>query len=133
MPYRRIPPKKWPALDEVTRLAREHTVEAMQKLIGLMESDSHFVRVTAARSVLLQGRPGSLRSPRLGSSAAPKPEQVSVKIARFKGEKRRGTDERDRKLPVVQGRRKGSRELEPGDEAGLPEVRRKRPDLCDEP
>jgi hypothetical protein len=133
MPYQRIPPKKWPARDEVRNLARQHTVEAMTKLIGLMESKSEFVQMTAARSVLLQGEPGSLRSPRLGRSAAPEPEAVNVKIARFKGEKRRGTDERDRKLPVVQGRRKGSRDLEPGDGTGMREVRRQRPDLCDEP
>lgn len=53
MPYRKIPPKKWPARDEVRKRARQHTVEIMEKLIGLMNSRSEFVQMTAARTVLL--------------------------------------------------------------------------------
>jgi hypothetical protein len=134
MPYRRIPPKKWPARDEVTKLARQHTVEAMEKLVGLMQrSRSEFVQMTAARTVLLQSEPGSLRSLRFGRIKPGKPEEVTVKIARFEGEKNRGTEQRDRELPVVQGGREGPREPGDADDTRLPEVRRKRTGIRDEP
>ena len=133
MAYRRIPPKKWPARDEVRRLAREHTVEAMEKLIGLMTSRSDYVQMNAARTVLLQGEPDSRRSPRFKRGGTRGLREVNVKIARFKEEKRHGADERDRKLPVVQRRRKGSCDPKPGGGQGLSAMRGQRTNLRDKP
>jgi len=133
MPYRRLPANSSSAREEVMRLAQQHTVEAMEKLIGLLNSPSQFVQMTAARTVLLQAEPGSLRSPRSGRSRPQVPETVNVKIARFDGGNERGADQRDRELPMVQGGREGSRD--PGDDegTGLPPVRRKRKGVREQP
>ena len=119
MPYRKIPPSKNPGHDAVQKLARQHTVEAMEKLIALMASDSEYVRMTAARTVLLQGEVVTLRSMRMGRSqpdGASRQNGVNVTIARRDGGTKRGTDKRDRGLPVVQGGRQGS--WDPGDGEG---------------
>jgi hypothetical protein len=90
MPYRIIPPKKWPARDEVRRLAREHTVEAMRVIIKLMqESESDFVRGTAARTVVTQS--GILAPRRNPRPSRPEKRRrgatVNVKITRFNEDK----------------------------------------------
>ena len=133
MPYRKIPPKKNPGRDEVRRLARQHTVEAMEKLVGLMESNSEYVRMTAARTVLLQSEMATLRSLRMGRSKPPRPSGVNVTIKQMQGGEKRGTDKRDRKLPVVQGRRKRSRDARDADDTGMHKMRGERPDIRDEP
>jgi hypothetical protein len=113
MPYRKLPPKKWPARDEVTKLARAHTVEAMERLIELMESKSEFVKMTAARTVLLQSQLTNLRSIRMGRSKPPPPKAVKVTIRQMKEGEKHGIERGDRGLPVVQRGREGSRD--PGD------------------
>ena len=120
MPYRRIPPKhKWKAVYEVRALAREYSAKAMQRLTELIGAKSEFVAVIASRTVLLRSEMDvPRRNPRLSrkleKSTTPR---VKVTITRFKEEeKKSGTARRHRKLPVVQGRREGSRD--PGDGDG---------------
>jgi hypothetical protein len=114
MRYRRIPPKKWPAGAEVRKLARQNSVKAMERLIELMSSPSQFVSVNAARTVLMRGEPEKRRNPRFRHVGPRGVSAVNVKIAKFNGESERGTDKRDRKLPVVQGGRQGSRDRRGG-------------------
>jgi hypothetical protein len=134
MPFKRIRQKKWPARDEVRALAREHTLEAMQRLIELMNTaDSKFVKLNAARTVLLAGQPEpQLRSPRFKRVGPRGISEVNVTIRKF-GEEKGGNGISERKLPVVPGRRKGSRDAGYEAGAGLPEVRGQRPGVRDEP
>ncbi|HEY3644592.1 MAG TPA: hypothetical protein VGM16_04570 [Gammaproteobacteria bacterium] len=89
MPYRRIPPKKWHARDEVRRLARQSTGAAMKKLVTLVESNSDFVSVLAARAVLQRAEvEPPYRAPKTSRARERKKlAAVKVKITRFsKGE-----------------------------------------------
>jgi hypothetical protein len=118
----------------VTKLARQHTVEAMEKLVGLMQrSRSEFVQMTAARTVLLQSEPGSLRSLRFGRIKPGKPEEVTVKIARFEGGKAVELSNEIANCQWCRGGREGPREPGDADDTRLPEVRRKRAGIRDEP
>jgi|GEM_PF-5682794 len=133
MPYRRLTPKKWAAGTEVRRLARENSVKAMERLIELMGSPSHFVSVNAARAVLMRGEPEKRQNPRFRRIGPRGVSEVNVEFANFEEENDGGADKRDDKLPVVQGRRKGSRHPKPAEAAGLPALRGERTDPGDEP
>jgi hypothetical protein len=133
MPYRRIEPKQWPARNEVRALARQHTVEAMNKLIELMGAESKFVAMNAARAVLMQGQPEPRQNPRFRRIGLRGASEVNVKIARFSKEKKSAGKKRDRGLPVVPGRRKGPRDAGDAGGAGLPALQGQRADICDEP
>lgn len=96
MPYRKTPSSKNPGRDAVSKLARQHTLKAMEKLIGLMDSNSEYVKMTAARTVLLQSEALRLRSLRMGRSkpGAPRqPEGVNVIIKRMTEDSKDAADE----------------------------------------
>ncbi len=88
MAYRRIPPKKWAARDEVVKLARTFTVEAMEKLVKLMGSKSDFVAVLAARAVMQRAEVDPpYRAPKTSRARERKRlGTLKVKITRFKKE-----------------------------------------------
>lgn len=98
----------------VRALAKEHSAAAMKEIIDLMGDRNSCVRYGAARLVLEFGN-GKVPIPHMGMGSARKPREKNLKvtIARFTEEKKSGTAERHRKLPVVQGGREGSRD--PGD------------------
>ncbi len=136
MPYRKIPPKrKWKAIYEVRALARQYSAKAMDRLVELIDAESEFVAVNAARTVLLRSE---MDVPRRNPRLSRKQEKlttpgVKVTIAQFKEEKKSGTARRDRKLPVVQRGREGSRDAGDGDGAGVPALPRQRTGVRDEP
>ena len=86
MPYRRIPPKKWHARDEVVKLARTFTVKATRKLGKLINSKSDFVAVLAARAVLQRAEVDPpYRAPKTSRARERKQlGNLKVKITRFK-------------------------------------------------
>jgi hypothetical protein len=126
MPYRRTEPKQWPARNEVRDLARQHTLEAMERLIELMKtSRSNFVQMNAARTVLLTGRPEPRQNPRFRRVGPRGLKEVNVTITKF-GETQDASKQRDRGLPVVRGRRKGPRDAGDAGGAGVPALRGQR-------
>jgi hypothetical protein len=85
MPFRRIPPIKWAARDEVRELARTFTVQATKKLGELIDSKSDFVAILAARAVLQRAEvdPPYRKAKTNRAAERKKLGRVRVKITRF--------------------------------------------------
>lgn len=99
-------------------LAQENSVEAMARIVSLMDCDNPCVQFGASRAVLEWGH-GKLPLIHIGESAKSEPSEqgLKVQIMRFKEEKKSGAATRDNKLPMVRGRRKGPRDTGDGDGA----------------
>ena len=115
-------------------LAKENSLDAMQKLIELMSDTNPCVRFGAVRLLLKFCNGNGSMTHKHGSAASPSTEGVlKVTIARFKEEeKKSGTTKRHRTLPVVQRGREGSWDPGDGDGAGVHTLRGQRPGVCDE-
>lgn len=100
-------------------LAKENSLDAMQKLIELTSDPNPCVRFGAVRLLLKFCNGNGSMTHIHGSATDPSTKGVlKVTIARFnEEEKKSGITERHRKLPVVQRRRKRSRDAGDGDGA----------------
>lgn len=123
----------------IRALAKEHSVEALEKLIELKDCDNDCVSFGATRMVFELGNgrvPTIIEHVRSGGahSGKDKPAQeLKIQIKHFKEEGKGGTATRHRKLPLVPGRREGSRHARHGTGKGLRTLRGQRPGVCDEP
>ena len=109
-------------------LAKEHSMEAMQKVIELTNDPNPCVRFGAAKLVLKLMHRLDTRSDDRSAE-----KELTVTIRRFKEEKKSGTKTRRGKLPLVPGRRKGSRDAGDDTGEGVPALRGKRTGVCDKP
>jgi len=69
----------------VQELARQNSAEALQRLIELMKSDSHYVAVDAAKAVLDRGEGRVPQRARQNRIRRRKPQELNVKIETLKG------------------------------------------------
>lgn len=97
-------------------LTKENSLDAMQELIKLTSDTNPCVRFGAVRLLLKLCNGKVPTTHKHTGGAKRKGERLKVTIVRFKEEEKSGTARRHRTLPVVQGRREGSRD--PGDGDG---------------
>jgi len=102
----------------VRTLAKQHSPEAMAKLVELLDCDNPRVRFGAAKVVLERGLGKEpMTHKHMSGTDKARDDGVQVRIMRFNEEQESGTAIRHGKLPVVPGRRKRPRNVGDGDSA----------------